>query len=123
MNLSKLPIVSYFRRYWWILVLTYLAYLFARAESVWNVVDVFAYMPLALLAIASVGLFFRNVFHKKTTDEFVDSGDYAREFKVLSPKDKVWITSVQWIGYMIAGGLVALGLLIVLAGLPALAPS
>lgn len=123
MSILKLPVISYVRRYWWILVLVYLAYLFARAESVWNVIDVFAYMPLALLSIASVGLFFRNVFHRKTTDEFVDSGDYAKEFRVLPPHEKVWLTSIQWIGYMIAGGLVALGLLIVLAGLPALAPA
>ena len=123
MNLLKLPIVSYIRRYWYVLVLLYLAYLFARAESVWNVIDVFAYMPLALLAIAATGLFFRNIFHRKTTDQFVDSGDFAREFRVLPPREKVWFTMIQWTGYMIAGGLVALGLLIVLAGLPPLAPS
>ena len=89
----------------------------------WAVLDVFAYMPLAFLAAVSTSLGFRNLFHRKTTDKDVDNGNYATWYRDMTVRDKVWLISIQWIAYVIAGALIALGLLIVLAGLPSLAPS
>lgn len=106
MNIKSLPIVSYVRRYWWVIAILWIAYVAARADSVFAVLDIFAYLPLAFAAWVSLVLLWRNVFNRNTTDEFVDSGGFRDGFNALPSKDKVKLTVSQMNGYLIGGAII-----------------
>ena len=111
MNISKLPIISYVRRYWYVVVLLYIAYLGARSNSLFAVLDVFAYLPLAFAAWVALPLLWRNIFNAGSTDKYIDSGDYTRDFASLPPELKVELTVRQMNGYLIGSAIIVHALL------------
>jgi hypothetical protein len=111
MNLTKMPFLSFVRRYWWILVILYVAYVAARSNSVFAVLDVFAYLPLAFAAWVVLPLLWRNIFNTKTTDPYVDSGEFAKDFNALTPEEKVRQTNNQMNTYLIGSAIIIHALL------------
>lgn len=111
MNISKLPVVSYVRRYWWVLALLYLAYLAARSDDLFKILDIFVYLPLAFVAWVTLPLLWRNLFNARTTDKFVDSGNYAKSFNDATSEKKVELTVQQMNGYLIGSAIIVHALL------------
>ena len=111
MNIMKLPVISYVRRYWWIIAILWLAYIAARSNSVFAALDVFAYLPLAFAAWVALPLLWRNIFNLKTTDPYLDPGHYAKDLNSLPGVEKVKLTVAQMNGYLIGSAVIVHALL------------
>jgi len=102
----NLPILSFLRRYWWLIVILYIGYVMVRSESVFAVLDVFGYLPLAFASWVGLVLLWRNLFNRKTTDQYVDSGRYVKDFDSLPAREKVWFTMIQAGCYLVGGAII-----------------
>lgn len=116
--MKNTPIVSFIRRYWWIALIIIACVWMVFSPGAFGLLDLFVYLPMAFAITIGLPLFFRNVFHSKTTDADVDSGDYARHYRQLDTKTRCLIVTFQWIGYVIASAIIVAGFLIFLSGLP-----
>jgi len=111
MKLSKLPVISYARRYWWVILILYIAYVAARSNSLFAVLDVFVYLPLAFAAWVALPLLWRNIFNRHTTDAYIDNKGYTNDFNALDAKTKVEIVVKQMNGYLIGAAIIVHALL------------
>jgi lysozyme family protein len=55
--------------------------------------------PILVVICFALAFFARHVTNRKSTEPYVNSGQYALDFNALPPLQKVWITVVQIIGY------------------------
>ena len=105
MNISKLPGISYLRRYWWVILAILLGYLLA--DYGWEILDIFAYLPLVFALWVSGPLLFRNIFNRKTTDKYIDDKQYHEDFwGALLPSERVWFTMIQSGIYLLGSALI-----------------
>lgn len=110
-KINHLPVVSFVRRYLWLVIVLWIAYLAARNDTVFRVLDIFAYLPIAFAAWVILPLLWRNVFNQKTTDAYVDSKQVQRDFEELSGREKCWFTMIQ-MGFYLLGSAVIVSALI-----------
>lgn len=118
MNKPQLPVISFIRRYWWVILALIAAVWLVFSPGAFRVLDLFVYLPAAFGVSYGLPLLWRNLFHGKTTDADVDSGFYAESYKSLSKEERVWLVSIQWIGYVLAAAIITAGFLIFLSGIP-----
>jgi len=114
MKLSKLPGISYLRRYWWVLLAVILGYLLA--DYGWNLLDIFAYLPLVFGLWITGPLLFRNIFNRTTTDAYVDQKtnrndgtkvkQITLDFESMDSVQKVWFTMIQNGIYLLGSAIV-----------------
>lgn len=110
--------ISFVRRYWWLVLIAVAAVWLVFSPGAFRLLDLFVYLPAAFGITFGLPLLWRNVFHPKTTDADIDSGDYARFYRQLDTRTRCWIVTVQWIGYVLASAIIVAGFLIFLSGLP-----
>ncbi|MGE9268310.1 MAG: hypothetical protein ACQKBY_09455 [Verrucomicrobiales bacterium] len=111
----KLPaIIDYLKRYW--MLLAVLAVLIiAYVSGVLGVTVRGALLiPIFLLTSAAGALLLRNVFNRDTTDPYVDGKRLKEEWNTLSPFQRVLLTKLEFIAYLVAGCLIAAGLLLII---------
>lgn len=118
MSALHLPILSFLRRYWWIVLIIIACIWLVFSPGAFGLIDLFVYLPAAFGITVGLPLLWRNIFHPATTDMDVDSGYYGRAYRGLDPRDRVMIVTFQWIGYVIASSIIVCGFLIFLSGLP-----
>lgn len=110
-KIRSFPLVSYLARYWWVVAILWVAYVAARADSVFAVLDVFAYLPLAFAAWVALPLLWRNIFNRNTTDRYVDEKKYQEDFQKLDYAHKVDLTVRQMGHYLIGSAIIVHALL------------
>lgn len=92
--------------YWWVLAILWLCYLTAKSASIFEAVGHFGLLPLAFAAWVALSLLWRNIFNGKTTDEYVDSGNFAQDFNNLPAEKKVEMTMRQIQSYLIGAAII-----------------
>lgn len=112
------PVISFLRRYWWVVLVLLAAVWLAFSPGAFRLLDLFVYLPASFGIAVGLPLLWRNLFHRKTSDNDVDSGYYAREWNNLDPKTRVTLTTVQWVAYVLAAAIIVAGFLIFLSGIP-----
>jgi hypothetical protein len=111
----NIPILSYLKRYWWVLLLVIVTFTIGRNDGVWAVLDAFAVFPVLFCVSWAFALLWRNLFNRNTTDAFVDSGRFKTAFNALSEEKKVELTMMQMNGYVLAGSIIALGIVLLIS--------
>lgn len=111
MNISHLPVLSFIRRYWWVLLLFCLAFLGTRSDSLFAIFDVLIYLPLAFAAWVALPLLWRNLLNADTTDAYIDSGEHNKDFHALPPIEKIKHTREQMGSYLIGSAIIVHALL------------
>lgn len=112
------PVTSFFRRYWWILLVIAATIYAMFSPTAFRLFDLLVYLPAAFAITFGLPLLWRNVFHSKTTDDDVDSGHYAKSYQSLEERDRVWLVTIQWVCYVIASAIIVGGFLVFLSGIP-----
>jgi hypothetical protein len=112
------PVISFLRRYWWIALIIIACVWLVFSPGAFRLLDLFVYLPCAFGITVGLPLLWRNIFHSKTTDADVDSGDYTRFYRQLDTRTRCLIVTFQWMGYVIASAIIVAGFLIFLSGLP-----
>lgn len=105
-ELKKLPGISYLRRYWWVLLAVMLTYAALRSDSLFAVVDIFVYLPVAFALWVALPLAWRNLFNRRTTDEFVDQKRAVSAFADLTEREKTWFTMIQMGFYLLGSAII-----------------
>jgi hypothetical protein len=116
--MNNIPVVSFARRYWWVILVIFACVWLVFSPGAFRLLDLFVYLPAAFGISYGLPLLWRNIFHPSTTDDDVDSGYYKRGYKTLPERERVWIVTLQWIGYVIAASIITAGFLIFLSGIP-----
>lgn len=115
MNISKLPIIGYIKRYWILLgVIAILIWAYASGALALTMRGALLIPIFTLLGGASA-LLLRNTFNRLTTDKYVDDKDWIkRDWASLTPFQRILMTKVEFAVYFIGGCLVAAGLVIII---------
>lgn len=120
----KLPIVSYLRRYWWVIAIIVATFLLARWDAAFAVLDIFVYFPVVFAISVAFPLLWRNLFNRNSTDAYIDTkvpvmgangkvkqiSKIAQDFKDLPDRDKVWLATIQSLAYFIASAIITAAL-------------
>lgn len=104
--MTEQRIISFLRRYWWVIALVIGAYLLARWDAAFRVLDVMAYLPLLFAAWVAFPLAWRNIFNRDTTDKYIDNKGPKEDFWAMSPKDRMFYTLGQFAAYLIGSAIV-----------------
>jgi len=115
MNIFKLPIVGYIKRYWVLLAaIAILIWAYASGALALTMRGALLIPIFTLLAGAS-GLLLRNTFNRSTTDKYVDNKKWLiRDWADLTPYQRIFLTKLEYAVYFIGGCVIAAGLVIVI---------
>lgn len=103
---SQLPIVSYFKRYWLLLILFGLFLAVSLNDLLFKVAGTLIYGPTLILGAMIVALLIRNIFNADTTDADADSGYTAREWKNQSAEFRLRWAKIEILVYFLGGCIV-----------------
>jgi len=105
--LKKIPLVSYVRRYWLILVLLAGAGYLALDDKLFALIGTAIYAPALVLIAALTGLLIRHIVNADTADQCIHSGEYDTTWKtVLTAKERLGITVLIGIVYFLGACLI-----------------
>jgi len=115
MKIPKIPIISYVKRYW-PLLLVLAALIFAYTSGTLAVaMKGLLLIPIFTLTAAASGLLLRNVYNRATTDRYVDDKEWiTRDWDSLTPWQRILLTKVEALTYFTGGALIATGLVIII---------
>lgn len=99
--------MNYIKRYWDILFILFVLVLGFMSEKIYEYAGTSVYLPMLFFGALAMALLARNVLNSDTTDRYVDDQNYEKDFHGLSPRDKVWHTSIQFWVYLIAAAIIA----------------
>lgn len=105
--LRGLAVVSFFARYWIILLILGILAAVIITGVLWTVAGAMIWIPALTVGAMATALLLRNIFNRQTTDADADSGRYDEMWEGLDDKTKVLYTIVQLLGYFIGACIVA----------------
>jgi hypothetical protein len=117
MNLNTLPVISFIRRKFWLIVVTVAMIALCFNDTIWKMFGLWAYgiavvFASAFMAFLLRNLIFRNI-DKNADPKDPDCGDFRADFRNSSPDTRVY-------ALVIVSGLLFLGCCIVLSQIPVL---
>ena len=104
------PVVSFFLRYWLIIVLLVIFGGLVFSNALFSVVGMLLYLPALLLGSLSAALLMRNVFNSGTTDKDADEGRFNKEWDELDSRTRVILSVVQLAVYLLCASIIAAAL-------------
>lgn len=115
MNLLKLPIISYIKRYWILLAATALLIWAYTSGTLALTMRGALLIPIFTLVAAASGLLLRNVFNRRTTDKYVENESWiTRDWADLTPFQRILLTKIEYAIYFLGGCVIAAGLVIII---------
>lgn len=99
-------IINFFKRYWPLILGLILSFAIFTNDVLFGFLGTVIYVPaLAFLGILTA-ILLRNIFNSNTTDKYVDEKGYNKDFHDLPPREKVWLTTLQFWVYLIFAGMI-----------------
>lgn len=106
-------ILSYLRAHWLLLLLLALSVKLALNNALFARFGGMLYAAMLVFATFALALLARHLSNRNSTDAYGDKwidklkdgtpvGDFARDFHALPPLEKVRLTIVQFVGYLLA---------------------
>lgn len=115
MNLFKLPIIDYIKRYWILLAAIGILIWAYTSGALALTMRGALLIPIFTLIAGASALLLRNTFNRATTDRYVDNKSWIkRDWDSLTPIQRILITKVEYAVYFLGGCLVAAGLVIII---------
>ena len=114
MNLSKLPIIGYIKRYWILLAAIGILVWAYTSGTLALTMRGALLIPIFTLVAGASGLLLRNTFNRSTTDQYVDNKTWVkRDWDSLTPMQRILFTKIEYAVYFLGGCIIAAGLVIV----------
>lgn len=115
MNISKLPIIGYIKRYWILLaVIAILVWAYASGALALTMRGALL-IPIFTLLSGASALLLRNTFNRSTTDKYVDDKQWIkRDWGNLTPFQRILLTKIEFACYFVGGCIIAAGLVIII---------
>lgn len=111
----KLPIITYIKRYWPLLIVLGVLIYAYTCGAIGVAMKGLLLIPIFTLTAAASGLLLRNVYNRSTTDRYVDNKLLLRkDWDSLTPWQRILITKVEALTYFAGGALIAAGLVIII---------
>ena len=115
MKLLKLPIITYAKRYWpLLLALAVLIYAYTSG-TIGVAMKGILLIPIFTLSAAASGLLLRNVYNRSTTDKYVDDKvQLTKDWESLTSYERIKLMKLEFLTYFIGGSLIGAGLVIII---------
>lgn len=115
MDIFKLPIIGYLKRYWILLaVIAILVWAYASGALALTMRGALL-IPIFTLIAGASALLLRNTFNRATTDRYVDDKNWIkRDWDSLTPIQRLILTKVEYAVYFLGGCIIAAGLVIII---------
>ena len=112
---SKMPIISYIKRYWILLAAIALLIWAYTSGTLALTMRGALLIPIFTLIAAASALLLRNVYNRKTTDKYADDKEWiTRDWDSLTPFQRIAITKAEFLIYFFGGSIIAAGLVIII---------
>jgi len=115
MKLLKLPIITYAKRYWPLLLeLAVLIYAYTSG-TIGVAMKGILLIPIFTLSAAASGLLLRNVYNRSTTDKYVDDKvQLTKDWESLTSYERIKLMKFEALTYFMGGSIIAAGLVIII---------
>lgn len=100
-------IKSFFERYWQFVLWGVISLALVLNNEVFKFLGALIYLPLLTFAVFILAFVIRHVLNRTSTDAYVHGDAYDTDFASLSARDKVFLTQVQFLIYLIVIALLA----------------
>ena len=111
----KIPIISYIKRYWPLLLVLGVLIFAYTSGALAVAMKGLLLIPIFTLTACASGFLLRNVYNRSTTDRYVDDKEWiTKDWDSLTPWQRILITKIEALSYFVGGTLIAAGLVIII---------
>ncbi len=98
---------SFFSRYWGFLVACAVFLALVLDNWVFKYLGALTYLPLLSFGVFILAFVMRYILNKRTTDAYIETDAYEKDFAALPTIHKCWIVQVQFLVYILVIAILA----------------